>query len=292
MEKRRLNRGLEALLGEADNGSTTPATDQAQVPLDRIQHNPWQPRKTFDQDELAALSESVRSHGILQPLVVRVARDGHFQLVAGERRLRAAQEAGLTSVPVRIVDFNDQQVLEAALIENIQRADLNPIEKAQGFKDYLERFQMSHEDLAKRIGLARPTITNLVNLLEMAPEVQDAVRVNQISEAHAKLLKGIKDHTQQVALCKQIVARGLSVKAAEQFLREQKEAARGGDPKNETKPGPEEKTAHVRSLEDELRQKLATRVEIRVRGKDRGQIVLGFESNDDFMRLLDLLRKS
>src|SRR5262245_6981218 len=99
MEKRRLNRGLEALLGEADNGSGTHATDQAQVPLDRIQHNPWQPRKTFDPDELAALSESVRSHGILQPLVVRVARDGHFQLVAGERRLRAAQEAGLTSVP-------------------------------------------------------------------------------------------------------------------------------------------------------------------------------------------------
>src|SRR5262249_44549937 len=158
--------------------------------LDRIQHNPFQPRKTFDADELASLCDSVRSHGILQPLVVRVVGGDQYQLVAGERRLRAAQEVGLTSVPVRVVDFNDQQVLEAALIENIQRTDLNPIEKAQGFKDYLDRFHISHEELAKRIGLARPTITNLVNLLELATEVQDAVRVNQISEGHGKLLKG------------------------------------------------------------------------------------------------------
>src|SRR5262249_47464308 len=232
---------------------------------------------------------SVRSHGILQPLVVRVV-DGQYQLVAGERRLRAAQEAGLATVPVRVVDFNDQQVLEAALIENIQRADLNPIEKAQGFKDYLERFKRSHEELAKRIGLARPTITNLVNLLELAPEVQDAVRANQISEAHAKLLKGVKDREQQVAWCKQIIARGLSVKAAEVFLREQRQES-AAPAEDGPKAPAEEKTAHVKSLEDELRQKLATQVEIRVRGKDRGQIVLRFESNDDFMRLLEVLRK-
>src|SRR5207248_1186511 len=191
-----------------------------------------------------------------QPLVVRVV-DGQYQLVAGERRLRAAQEAGLASVPVRVVDFNDQQVLEAALIENIQRADLNPIEKAQGFKDYLERFKMSHEELAQRIGLARPTITNLVNLLELHPEVQEAVRVNQISEAHAKLLKGVKDREKQVALCKQFIARGLSVKAAEIFLREQREAA-ASLADGEAKPVAEDKTTHVKGLEDELRQRLAT----------------------------------
>jgi ParB family chromosome partitioning protein len=290
MEKRRLGRGLDALLGVTDNGAEpeTPST-QTQLPLDQIQHNPHQPRKSFDPEELAALSASVRSHGILQPLVVCV-RDGKYQLVAGERRLRAAQEAGLVSVPVRVVDFNDQQVLEAALIENIQRTDLNPIEKAQGFKDYLERFQISHEDLAKRIGLARSTITNLVNLLELAAEVQEAVRVNQISEAHAKLLKGVKDHEQQVALCKQFIARGLSVKAADAFLREQRaEPTASAD--GESRPAPEEKTTHVKGLEDELRQRLATGVEIRIRGKDRGQIVLRFESNDDFMRLLDVLRK-
>jgi ParB family chromosome partitioning protein len=289
MEKRRLGRGLDALLGLAENGADTehPPTDQTQVPVAQIEHNPAQPRKTFDPEDLASLSASVRTHGILQPLVVRV-KDGKYQLVAGERRLRAAQEAGLISVPVRVVDFNDQEVLEAALIENIQRTDLNPIEKAQGFKDYLERFGMTHEELARRIGLARATITNLVNLLELALEVQEAVRVNQISEGHAKLLKGIKDQLQQVALCKQIIAQGLSVKAAETFLREQREEKPASEPRTTE---PEGKTSHVRSIEDELRQKLATKVEIRVRGKDKGQIVLRFETNDDFMRLLDVLRK-
>jgi ParB family transcriptional regulator, chromosome partitioning protein len=289
MEKLRLGRGLAALLGD-DNGkeSEAPST-QTQLPLDQIEHNPHQPRKSFDTDEMAALSASVRSHGILQPLVVCV-RDGKYRLVAGERRFRAAQEVGLTSVPVRVVDFNDQQVLEAALIENIQRTDLNPIEKAQGFKDYLVRFRMNHEELAKRIGLARSTITNLVNLLELAPAVQEAVRVNQISEAHAKLLKGVKDPEQQLALCKQIIARGLSVKAAEAFLREQREESQAA-PEGEPRAPGEEKSSHVKGLEDELRQRLATRVEIKVRGKDRGQIVLRFESNDDFMRLLEVLRK-
>lgn len=294
-EKRRLGRGLDALLGIAE-GTEELATvaapdavsviDHNEVALERIQQNPFQPRKTFDAEELTSLSESVKSHGILQPLVVRQIGD-QFQLVAGERRLRAARDAGLASVPVRIVDFNDQQVLEAALIENIQRQDLNPIEKAQGFKDYLERFHMSHEDLAKRIGLARPTITNLVNLLELAVEVQDAVRVNQISEGHGKLLKGVKDHVQQLALCKQIIARGLSVKAAEQLLREQKEEAAGTEPKAPA----EEKTAHVKGIEDELRQKLALKVEVKIKAKDKGQIVLRFESNDDFMRLLEVLRR-
>jgi ParB family chromosome partitioning protein len=286
MEKRRLGRGLDALLGSTEkDGDSAITTAQAQVPVDSIQHNPYQPRKTFDQDELAALSASVRSHGILQPLVVRMVGD-QYQLVAGERRLRAAQNAGLMTVPVRVVDFNDQQVVEAALIENIQRTDLNPIEKALGFKDYLDRFGMNHDQLAKRLGLARSTITNLVNLLELAPEVQDAVRTNQITEGHAKLLKGIKDRTRQVAVYKEVVAKGLSVKATEAYLHEvraEKAAAPRPDPA-------EEKTAHVKSLEDELRQKLATPVEIRVRGKDRGLIVLRFESNDDFMRLLEVLR--
>ena len=261
----------------------------ADVPVGQIQHNPFQPRKNFDQDELASLSASVKTHGILQPLVVRQVGE-QFQLVAGERRLRAAQAAGLDTVPVHVVDFNDQEVLEAALAENIQRTDLNPIEKAQGFKDYLDRFGVNHEQLAQRLGLARSTITNLVNLLDLAPEVQEGVRVNQISEAHAKILKGIKNRERQVSLFKQIVAMGLSVKGLETLLREQKEAAaaNGATPPPSTA---EEKTAHVRGLEDELRQRLATPVEIRLRGKDKGQILIRFESNDDFMCILEALRK-
>lgn len=292
MEKRRLGRGLDALLGntaaEAGTSSVGPAlaASQAQVPVDRLDPNPYQPRKTFDEDELKSLSASIRTHGILQPLVVRAVGD-RYQVVAGERRLRAAQEVGVTEVPVRIVDFNDQQVLEAALVENIQRTDLNPIEKAQGFHEYLQRFRMTHEQLAGRLGLDRSTITNLLRLLELPPEVQEAVRVGQITAGHGRAILAVAERQRQLGLCKDVIARGLSVRATEALAKEQKpEETANGSPRSAP-----EKTTHVQAIEDELRQRLSARVEIRVRGKDRGQIVLGFESNDDFERILEILRK-
>jgi ParB family chromosome partitioning protein len=288
MEKRRLGRGLDALLGNSENGGQSAAIDLTQVAIDRIQHNPFQPRQTFDADELGALGESIRVHGILQPLVVRAVGD-QFQLIAGERRLRAARAAGFKDVPVRIVDFNDQQVLEAALVENIQRADLNPIEKARGFKDYLERFRMTQEQLAQRLGLDRTTISNLVNLLDLPAEIQDAVRSGQISLGHAKVLKGITDRDRQLALCKEIITRGHSVRVTETLARAPQDDL-SGQRQPPVKTTAAEKTAHVQAIEDDLRQRLSTRVEIRVRDKERGQIVLGFESNDDFERLLDVLR--
>ncbi len=199
--------------------------------------------------------------------------------------------AGLEAVPVRVVDFNDQQVLEAALVENIHRTDLNPIEKAHGFKEYLDRFQMTHDDLARRLGLARPTITNLVGLLELSVEIQDLVRTGQVTLGHAKVLKGL-DADRQRTLCKEIVTRGLSVHGLDALLKEQKQAEQQAaieEPAERTPPV--EKTAHVKGLEDELRQQLAVKVQIRLRAKDRGEIVLGFESNDDFERLLEVLRK-
>ena len=286
VEKRRLGRGLDALLASTGGGHmAAEATDQARVSVDRIDHNPFQPRKMFDDEELSSLSDSIRTHGILQPLVVRQVGD-RYQLIAGERRLRAAQAAGHDDVPVRVVDFNDQQVLEAALVENIQRSDLNPIEKAQGFQEYLERFKMTHEDLAKRLGLDRSTVTNLVRLLELPPEVQSAVRVGQIAAGHARALLAITDRDRQVSLCKEIIARGHSVRATEALVKGQK-----GDQASSSEKAPApEKTAHVQGIEDELRQKLATRVEIKIKGTDKGQIILGFDSNDDFERLLEVLR--
>jgi len=292
MEKKtRLGRGLDALIGAKEPETVAVASpDLAEVPLDHIQQNPFQPRKSFDDDELSSLCESIKSHGILQPLVVRQV-GGQYQLVAGERRLRAARSAGLSAVPVRVVDFNDQQVLEAALVENIQRSDLNPIEKAQGFASYLERFQMTHEQLAARLGLARSTITNLVALLELPPEVQDAVRTAQLSTGHAKLLKGIADRHRQVSLAREIIARGLSVHAAEALLKQPvEEPPAGADADKPARPAVE-KTSHVQSVEDELRQKFGLRVEIKVKAKDRGQVILSFESNDDFERVLEALRK-
>jgi ParB family chromosome partitioning protein len=264
---------------------------QSQVPVEVIEHNPYQPRKTFDDDELASLSASIRIHGVLQPLVVRQVGE-RYQLIAGERRLRAARQAGLSAVPVTVVDFNDQQVLEAALVENIQRSDLNPIEKAQGFKDYLTRYEMTHEQLAARLGLGRATITNLVALLELPAELQDSVRVGQLTTGHAKVLKGINDPTRQVALGKEIIARGLSVHATEAFVKQQTSEAAEESPAGGGNGRPAaEKTAHVQGIEDELRQKLGVRVEIRVKGKDKGQVVIGFESNDDFERVLEVLRR-
>jgi ParB family chromosome partitioning protein len=294
MEKKsRLGRGLDALLSGGDEGGVAVAGTQAQVPVEVIEQNPFQPRKAFDSDELASLSASIRTHGILQPLVVRQVGE-RFQLVAGERRLRAARDAGLNIVPVTVVDFNDQKILEAALVENIQRSDLNPIEKAQGFKDYLTRYHMTHEQLGARLGLGRATITNLVALLELPAELQDAVRVGQLSTGHAKILKGISDPARQIALSKEIIARGLSVHATEAFAKqflvstapEATAPTEGGNGRASA-----EKTTHVQGIENELRQKLSMRVDIRVKGKDKGQIVLAFESNDDFERVLEVLRR-
>jgi ParB family transcriptional regulator, chromosome partitioning protein len=280
--KTQLDRELDALLA----GSAPIAM---QVAIDHVKPNPHQPRKLFDDDELAHLADSIKNHGVLQPLVVRQGKDG-YELIAGERRLRAAQRAGLSEVPVRIVDFNDQQVVEAALVENIQRSDLNPIEKAQGFKEYLDRFAMKTEQLAERLGLDRTTISNLLGLLNLPTEVQDWVRVGQLTLGHAKILKGVPGAERQISLAKESIARNLSVHALEQLAKQHKPSAASAA-KPAAKPEVA-KTAHVIAIEDELRKKLAMRVTIKLLGKDKGQVVLGFDSNDDFERLVDVVRKA
>ena len=290
MEKKaRLGRGIDALFSGDDAGQPAQHSN-SQVALEAIDLNPMQPRKTFDNDEITSLSDSIKAVGVLQPLVVRQMGE-RYQLISGERRLRAARQAGLSAVPVTVLDFNDQQVLEAALIENIQRADLNPIEKAQGFKDYLARFEMTHEQLAGRLGLGRATITNLVALLDLPAEVQELVRTGQLSTGHAKLLKGLDDRDRQVAIAKEIVNCGLSVSATAQLIKEPLAEKPESPGESRERSEPAVKTAHVQSIEDELRQKLSARIEIKLRGKDRGQIVLAFESNDDFERLLEVLRR-
>ena len=173
--KPRLGRGLTSLLG---NGHEDAAGARATLSVEQIQTNPYQPRRAFDEDEIGHLSDSIKTHGVLQPLVVRPVGD-QFQLIAGERRLRAAQVAGLREVPVTIVNFDDRQVFEASLVENIQRSDLNPIEKAQGFKDYLDRYHVTQEQLAQRLGMDRTSVSNLVNLLHPATPRTDAPRARQ-----------------------------------------------------------------------------------------------------------------
>jgi ParB family chromosome partitioning protein len=301
MEKKtRLGRGLDALLGgieAAGDGPPSPASTP-EVPIEQIDQNPHQSRKTFDEDEIASMADSIRSNGVLQPLIVRHL-GGRFQLVAGERRLRAARVAGLQTVPIRVVEFNDQQIMEAALVENIQRTDLNPIEKAQAFKDYLERFHVTHDELARRLGLARVTITNLIALLELPPEIQDEIRRGQLTLGHAKILKNF-DRDRQLALCREIIARGLSVHETDAFVKQPPIVQANGDGgklTEERSGGAAQpavhvaKSAHVQAIEEELKQKLATHVEIRLRATERGHFILGFESNDDFLRILEVLRK-
>lgn len=289
--KPRLGRGLNALLGDIRT-DPTPDGPTCRLTVAQIRHNPYQPRKRFDEDELKALTESVRTHGVLQPLVVRQVGD-EFQLIAGERRLRAARDAGLSEVPVHLVTFDDQQVFEAALVENIQRSDLNPIEKAQGFKEYLDKFGLTQEQLGAKLGLDRTTISNLLGLLNLHPEVQDAVRFGQISLGHAKVLKGVTDTDRQVQFCRDTIMKNYSVHALELVVKQQRlEAAGQASTAEPAEPRPAvEKTAHVKGIEDDLRQRLSTRVEIKVKAKDKGQIVIGFDTNDDFERIIEALKR-
>jgi ParB family chromosome partitioning protein len=286
--KPRLGRGLSSLLGD---DATEANGSRATLPVEQIHANPYQPRKLFDEDEIGHLSESIKNHGVLQPLVVRVVGE-QYQLIAGERRLRAAQVAGLREVPVSIVNFDDQQVFEASLAENIQRSDLNAIEKAQGFKDYLDRYHVTQEQLAQRLGMDRTSVSNLVNLLNLPDEVQTAVRQNQITLGHAKILKGLSSSKRQVELCKEVVMKGLSVKALELIVKQQKAEAEAKEAETALRDiAPSYKTAHVQTIETELRQRFATRVEIKVKEKDKGQIVIGFDTNEEFERLVETLRR-
>ena len=289
--KPRLARGLNALLGDT---SAPPAADAvvARLPVAKIARNPYQPRKQFDADELASLTASIKTHGVLQPLVVRAVADG-YQLIAGERRLRAATDAGLTDVPVHLVAFNDQQVFEAALVENIQRSDLNPVEKAQGFKAYMEKYKVSQDQLGARLGLHPSSVSNLIGLLHLPEEIQVAVRNGQLTVGHAKVLKSVLDLDQMVLFAREAIMKNYSVHALEVAVKQSK-MAEVQAAAAQLMPKPREvveKTAHVKGLEDDLRQRLAVKIEIRVKAKDKGQIVIGFDSNDDFERIMQALQK-
>jgi ParB family transcriptional regulator, chromosome partitioning protein len=284
--KPRLGRGLDSLLGTMNDAPGATA-GTLKVAVGVIQQNPFQPRKRFDDDELKQLADSIRVHGVLQPIVVRAQGEG-YQLIAGERRLRASQMVGLTEVPVHVVPFDDQQVNEAALVENIQRSDLNAIEKAQGFKDYIEKYNLSHEQLGQRLGMDRSSISNLVGLLNLPTEVQEAVRHGQINLGHAKVIKGVADAEKQIQLAREVILKQLSVHALELLAKDAKLDVI--EKKTGTRP-PVEKTSHVSSLENNLRERFMTRVEIKVKAREKGSIVIGFDSNDEFERIMDALTK-
>ncbi|MGL4420623.1 MAG: ParB/RepB/Spo0J family partition protein [Gemmataceae bacterium] len=288
--KTRMGKGLDALLGSLEPLANAPGAGSPQkLPCERIQMSAYQPRLEFDTEELQKLRDSIQVHGVLQPLLVRATDANGYQLVAGHRRLRAAQDAGLREVPVHVLNLNDQQAYEAALIENIQRADLNPIEKATGFKDYLERYSMKQDELAKRLGLDRTTISNLLGLLHLPGDVQDAVRLGQISMAHAKVLKGLSTLQKQSEMCKQVILTGMSAHALEQLVKQARNEPPA--PKPKPKPEPVAKSKHVVSIENQLHERLACKVQIKLQSEEKGQIVLDFQNNEDFERIIQALSK-
>lgn len=286
MSKRRLGRGLDALLGRLpEPGDEQAPADLSYVSVETIDANPFQPRQDFSAAEMSSLVESILQHGILQPVVLRPV-EGRYQLVAGERRLRAAKEAGLGEVPARVLELDDQQVFELAIVENLQRQDLNPLEKARAFQEYLQRFGGTQEELSARLGVDRSTLSNLLRLLELPEEVQQALRGDQVSAGHARALLSLGTAERQIAVCRQIIEEGMSVRQVEALVSTERPAesrarkrSHGGGRKAQTS-----------ALEQELRERLGTRVDIRQRTAESGQVIIHFHSQDDFQRILDALR--
>jgi len=275
----RLARGLDFLLsGEVRPGESTVSS----IPVDRIRPNPHQPRDRFVEEDLADLTASIRVQGVLQPVIVRRSEDG-YELVAGERRWRASQRAGLTEIPAVLRDVDDNQMLELALVENIQRSDLGAIEIARGYATYMERLGLTQEEVGERMGRSRSAVANAVRLLELPQDIQDSVSRETISAGHARALLGLPDAESQRAMLRKIVTDGLSVRATEKLVKAH--ASRQGATPTKA---PTARSEQIVALEATLRDSLQTRVRVDDRG-GKGRIVIDYFSVEDLDRLLQTL---
>lgn len=284
MAKRRgLGRGLDALIPSGDEPSKG---DIVELPVEDIDPNPRQPRRDFDKDDLAELTNSIAEHGVLQPLLVAQPEGSqHHVLIAGERRLQAARQAGLEKVPAVVRQATEEQLLVWALIENLQREDLNPIEAAEGYRQLADDFELSHEAIAERVGKSRSAISNTLRLLQLPEGVQKAVSGNLISEGHGRALLGLPTEEAQEAALKTVIANNLNVRQTEDLVRRlsgKRKKASASSPKQT----PEEK-----ALEEELQQSLGTKVTLRTK-KQGGTLTLHFYSDEELNALVDRLLES
>ncbi len=277
-----------ALVPQAENlVQPAPAAGPLHVEIGLVDRNPYQPRQDFDEAEIATLAESLEAHGLLQPVVVRRVGD-RYQLIAGERRFRAAVKAGWAEVPVQLIEADDRELAELAIVENMQRKDLNPLEKAASFQRYLEQYGCRQEELASRLKLDRSTISNLIRLLELPAAVQDSLRQGKITNGHARALLPLGDEREQIAFCERIQQEGMSVRQTEALVQEMIRSAdaeplavidREGN--RTTRPT----SKHLAALEQELRLALGTKVSISHASGGRGKIVIHFANHDEFERL-------
>jgi ParB family chromosome partitioning protein len=292
VNKRRLGRGLEALLGREEGGyegGSGEANELIQISVDQIDPNPFQPRRQFNPEEIASLADSLRQHGMIQPVLVRAVGD-RYQLIAGERRLRASIEAQLHEVPARLLVLDDRHVFELAMVENLQREDLNAIDKASAFRQYLSNYGGTQEELASRLGVDRSTVSNLIRLLDLPGEVLDAVRSTEISQGHARALLGLPDAESQVAACKRIVTQHLSVRQTEALVI----SGAPTPPRPRIRKDPahqhDARPPHLLDLEQRLLRSLGAPVVIRPKGSDGGQIIIDYQSREEFDRLAGLFQ--
>ncbi|NLN07820.1 MAG: ParB/RepB/Spo0J family partition protein [Firmicutes bacterium] len=279
MGKSRLGRGLQALLPGIEEEPYTPAVD---VATEDIELNPYQPRKSFDQERLEELARSVKQHGILQPLIVRP-HGRQYELVAGERRLRAAKMAGLETVPVIIKSFSDREMMEIALIENLQRENLNPLEEAEAYKRLLEEFRYTQEQLAERVGKSRSAVANILRLLTLHADVKKELAAGNLSEGHARALLALPLEKQPEA-ARKVIELKLSVRETEKLAGQPQEKKRTAGKRRKT-----EKNLYLADLEDRLRQVWGTAVHIRTTAKGNGKIEIYFHDMGELERLCELL---
>jgi ParB family chromosome partitioning protein len=280
-----LGRGLSALIPGAPEAGEL-ATGLLEVPVNAIAPNPKQPRTRFDDDALAGLAASIREVGILQPLVVRRLSDGRYELIAGERRLRAARAAGMAAVPVVLRETDDEDLLRDALIENIHREDLNPIEQAEAFKALLGELGLKQEELAERVGVSRSHVANTIRLLALPLDVQQLLADDKISAGHARTLLALGDKEAMTTLALRIAAEDLSVRQTEEAVRRFLEApAADAKPSNAAGKGATEADVALAEVEEILSEQLATRVTIQM-GAKRGKVVIEFGSADDLERIV------
>jgi ParB family chromosome partitioning protein len=271
----------------ADATGARPSGRVFQLPLDSIHPNPGQPRKIFKSESLAGLAESIKAAGVMQPVTVRRAKDGEtYELVSGERRWRAARIAGFDQVPAIVHDLDDRQVAEWSLIENLQREDLNPIERAVAFRSLIDQFSISHEQIGKRVGVNRSTITNSLRLLTLDDEVQEMVRQDLMSTGQAKALASVADPTEQRLIARRAVAGDWPVRRIEQAVR--KGAGGSGATGAAAGPDPRPKTAQIADLEGQLAEQIGTKVQIRPgRKKGSGTMTVSFYSLEQFDSLME-----
>jgi ParB family chromosome partitioning protein len=274
-----LGKGLSALIPEALEAAQGEG-DFFHCPIEAIEPNPYQPRQNFKELELQELAESIKEKGILTPLLVTKAGKG-YRLIAGERRWRAAQKAGLNRVPVVVRETSPLESLELALIENIHRSDLNPLEEALAYSRWLEDTHDTQDSLAKRIGKDRSTITNMLRLLRLPTSIQEDLLENRLSMGHARVLAGLKTPAEQLNLRNLIIKKGLSVRQAEAQVKK-------GGTSEAPKPTESEKIHYIQSLEEDLKRSLGTKVEIRAKG-GKGAVIIHFFSDEELGRLLERL---